>query len=48
MAESARRRSEAVPLHKSAQRRPLIFDEIRHQFELSRRSHRETSLFEVP
>jgi hypothetical protein len=25
MAKSARRRSEAVPLHKSAQRRPLIF-----------------------
>ena len=42
MAESARRRSEAAPLHKSAQRRPLIFDEIRHQFELSGRSPRET------
>jgi hypothetical protein len=42
------RRTIAAPLHKSAQRRSPIFDEIRHQSELSRRSHQEASLFEVP
>ena len=48
MAESARRRSGAVPLRKSAQRRPLIIDEISISSNSAADHIEKRHLFEVP